>query len=244
MAEDDQEKTEAPTARRREEARDNGQVARSADLTSAALLLGILLIMNSFGGELIKSLSLLMAKLLSNESMLNLDPAALRTDLAAPLIAVAQAAAPLLLGGLVITVIANLLQVGIFFNPQRLAPNFGALNPLKNLGRLLKGEGLVHLLMNLFKISLVGALAWSAVTGRMGTIIGSQMLDSHQAFGLGSSLIFSVGLRIALALFVLALIDYAVQRYRHERDLRMSKQEIKEEMRRMEGDPRLKQRRR
>lgn len=244
MSQDDQEKTEAPTARRREEAREHGQVARSADLTSAALLLGLLLLMNSFGGQLINALRLLMTKLLSTESMLNLDPATLSSDVSTPLLAVAQAAAPLLLGGLLIAVIANLLQVGFFFNPQRLAPNFAALNPLKNLGRLLKGDGLVHLLMNLLKISLVGFLAWSAVIGRLEPIIGSQMLDSQQAFGLGSSLIFAIGLRIALALFVLALIDYAVQRWRHERELRMSKQEIKEEMRRMEGDPRIKQRRR
>src|SRR5687768_2375482 len=148
MAEEDQEKTEAPTARRREEAREEGQIARSADLTSAALLLGLLLLMNSFGGDLIKSLRLLMSQLLSTQSMSTLDPAALRSDLSPPLISVAQSAAPLLVGGLLIAVVANLLQVGIFFSPKRLAPNFGALNPLKNLGRLFKGEGLVHLLMN------------------------------------------------------------------------------------------------
>ena len=244
MAEEDQEKTEAPTARRREEAREEGQIARSADLTSAALLLGLLLLMNSFGGDLIKSLRLLMSQLLSTQSMQTLDPAALRADLSPPLISVAQSAAPLLVGGLVIAVVANLLQVGIFFSPKRLAPNFGALNPIKNLGRLFKGEGFVHLLMNLFKITLVGLLAWSAVAGRLEPIITSQHLDSQSAFGLGASLVYAIGLRIAIALFVLALIDYGVQRWRHETQLKMSKQEIKEEMRRMEGDPRLKQRRR
>src|ERR1051326_2775810 len=125
MAEEFGDKTEAPTPRRREEAREQGQIARSADLTAAALLLGFLLLMNSFGPSLISALRALMQELLSSESLSQLRTDSLGPAMLRALVAAAGATAPLLLGGLVIAIIMNLLQVGIFFSGKRLAPNFG-----------------------------------------------------------------------------------------------------------------------
>lgn len=244
MAEDLTDKTEAPTPRRREEAREQGQIARSADLTAAALLLGFLLLMNSFGPNLIKALKALMLELLSANSLSNLDAQNIAPTILRSFVAAAGAAAPLLLGGVLVAIVANLLQVGLFFSGKRLQPNFEVLNPLRGLGRIFQSENLVHLVINLLKLSLVGLLAWSAVNQRMDQIISIQQLTYMQAFGLGASIIYAVGLRIAVLLLVLAIIDYTYHRLKTESELRMSKQEVKEEMRRMEGDPKIKQRRR
>src|SRR5213075_285270 len=159
-------------------------------------------------------------------------------------IAAAGAAGPLLVGGVIVAIVANLLQVGLFFSGQRLQPNFEVLNPFRGLGKIFHAENLVHLVINLLKLSLVGLLAWSAITQRMDQIIAIQQLTYMQAFGLGASVVYAVGLCIACLLLVLAIVDYTYHRFKTERELRRSKQEVKEEMRRMEGDPKIKQRRR
>jgi len=147
-------------------------------------------------------------------------------------------------GGVIIAVVANLLQVGLFFSGKRIQPNFEVLNPLRGLGKLFQGESFVHLTINLLKLLLVGVLAWSAITQRMNEIVIIQQLSYMQAFTLGATIVYAVGLRVAVLLLVLAIIDYTYHKLKTERELRMTKQEIKEEMRRMEGDPKIKQRRR
>jgi flagellar biosynthetic protein FlhB len=244
MAEDSGDKTEAPTPRRREEAREQGNIARSSDLTAAALLLAFLLLMNSYGPGLIKALRMLMAELLSSDSFSQIRPDSLGGTIVRPLVVVVAALAPLLLGGVVVAVLLNILQVGFFFTPSRLQPNFGMLNPMRGLSRLVQPQNLVHMCMSLFKVALVGAVAWSAISDRIGMILSVPQLDFQQIFGLGASIVYAVGMRIVIVLLVLAILDYAYQKFNYEKELRMTKQEVKEEMRRMEGDPKIKQRRR
>jgi flagellar biosynthetic protein FlhB len=244
MAEDLTDKTEAPTPRRREEAREQGQIARSADLTAAALLLGFLLLMNSFGPGLLKALRALMAELLSSDSLSNLDSSTVGPAMLKSIMAAGGAVAPLLVGAIIVAIVANLLQVGLFFSGKKLQPNFEVLNPLRGFARLFQAENLVHLVINLLKLSLVGMLAWSAVTQRMEQIVAIQQLSYMQAFAFGASIVYAVGLRVAVLLLVLAIVDYTYNRLRNETKLRMTKQEVKEEMRRMEGDPKIRQRRR
>jgi flagellar biosynthetic protein FlhB len=244
MAEDMGDKTEAATPRRREEAREQGQVAKSADLTAAALLLGFLLLMNSFGEGLLKALRIMMESFLSADAFSDLHTRGIGMMIGRAIAAAGMAVMPLLLGGFIIAVVMNLVQVGLFFNPQRLMPNFGILNPGRGFGRLFSGEGIVHLVLNLLKLGLVLSVAWSAIKGRFDQVLHAQQLDCAAAFKLGAGIVYSIGMRIALLLLVLALLDYAYQRYKHEQEMKMTKQEIKEEMRRMEGDPKIKQRRR
>jgi flagellar biosynthetic protein FlhB len=244
MAEDFGDKTEAPTPRRREEAREQGQIARSTDLTAAAMLLGFLLLMNSFGPGLVKALQTLMTELLSAESIADLHTDHVAPTMMKSIMVAGGALAPLLVGAVVIAIVINLAQVGFVLSGKRLQPNFGILNPLRGLGRIFKTEGLVQLVMSTLKMALVAFVAWSAVQGRMGEILLSQDMGYLESFGLGASLIYSIGIRVAMLLLVLAVLDYGYHRYKHEQDLRMTKQEVKEEMRRMEGDPKIKQRRR
>jgi flagellar biosynthesis protein FlhB len=97
--------------------------------------------------------------------------------------------------------------------------------------------------MNMFKMALVGMTAYSAIYWRMGTIVNEQQLSFLQIFSLGAMITYDIAIRIGGLLLVLSLFDYAYQRWRIEQDLKMSKAEIKEEMKRMDGDPRIKARR-
>src|SRR5688500_13054470 len=244
MAEDFGDNTEAPTPRRRMEAREQGNIARSPDLTAAVLIIAAMLMLNWYGDGVVAALRALMKELLSAEWITSGAETIAPTVLSA-LVKIGVAMAPLLIGIILAAVLINLVQVGLFFSPKRLQPRIEALNPLKGLGRLFgRGNGLVTLVMNLLKLSLVGFVAYGAVRSRMDMILKAQELSFVQIFLLAGSILYAVAIRIGLLLLVLALIDYAIQRYRNERQLKMTKQEVKDEMRRMEGDPQIKQRRR
>ena len=245
MAEEFGDKTEAPTPRRRQEAREQGNIARSPDLVAAALLLGIMYTLSATGPSLVSALRALMQYVLSLDALGNHSSGELFPTCLVALKSIALAMAPLLLVAVGIAILVNLLQVGLFFSTKRLQPNLAALNPFKGLRKLLGGgQGAAHLLLNLIKVSLIALMIYSAIASRMQLILHAQALSFTQIFGLGASVVYSIAIRVGALLLLLALIDYAYQRFRIERQLKMTKQEVKDEMRRMEGDPQIKQRRR
>ena len=245
MAEEFGEKTEAPTPRKRQEAREQGQIARSQDLASAALLVGAMVLLKAFGDDVVAALRALMAQGLSVEALGSNEPRGAIDPFRSPLVQVAKSLAPLLVGGALLVVAVNLAQVGWAFNPKRLQPNLGALNPFKGIGRLFgKGRGPMQAVMGAMKLVVIVAVAYSALHGRLPEVVMSQELGYLQILGLAAAVVYSIALRVGVALLVLAVLDYALHRWRLEKELRMSKQEVKEEMRRMEGDPKIKQRRR
>lgn len=245
MAEEFGEKTEAPTPRRRSEAREQGNIPRSQDLTSAVLLLASLLLLSSFGPRIMTALRSLVGEMLGNESMADVSAEGATRGTLRAFILIATAMAPFLGGIALAAIAANVGQVGFVLSTERLTPNLAALNPFGGLGKIFSGgRGWVRLILDALKIFLLGAVGYSAVHGRLLQIITVQQLSFVQIFMLGTQVVYSIGLRIGITLLILAIIDYAYQRYRIEQELKMSKQEVKEEMRRMEGDPKIKMRRR
>ena len=244
MAEDFGDKTEAPTPRRREEAREQGNVARSADLTSATLLVGGLVLLNLFGGKILATLSTVVRRGLGAESLAGVDSRTATDGVVASLLSVGGAMLPFMGGIVLVAIIVNVAQVGLHLTPEKLHLNFGALNPVKGFGRLFQGQGIMRLVMGVLKMLLVTLTAYSAVHSRMNQIMGIERMSFEVMFRLGGEVLYSIGLRVGLLLLLLALFDYIWQRSQLEKSLRMSKQEVKDEMRRMEGDPKLKMRRR
>ncbi|HET6251443.1 MAG TPA: flagellar biosynthesis protein FlhB [Tepidisphaeraceae bacterium] len=245
MAESEGEKTEAPTPRRRQEAREQGQVARSQDLSAALLLLATLLLLNATGTGIIKVLKDLTAKMLGEASMANFDIYSGLLSLGQAIREVGIAMAPLLGGIIVVAILANVLQIGLVFNPARLALNFNALNPVGGFSKIFSsGMKPIPMLINIVKLVALSAVAYSALHGRIGLVVGAQQFDHMAIFDLAADAIYSIALRLAIALLIIAIIEYVYRRWRLEQDLKMSKQDVKEEMRRMDGDPKVKQRRR
>ncbi len=241
MADNAAERTEAATPRRRQEARERGQIARSNDLSAALLLLGGLLGLRMFGGLTMESLLLVMRSSLGESTEARLDVPALVSS--AGFMALA-AAGPILAGLVVIALVSNMLQVGFLFTTYPLRPRLDKLSPMNGVRRLLSTRTAVQLVMNLLKLALVLTVAYFAVRGRMDRIMLGMAVEGPTQVVLFSTVLYEIGLQLAAALVVVALLDFAWQRFRHERDLRMTKQEVKEEMRRMEGDPIIKHRRR
>jgi flagellar biosynthesis protein FlhB len=245
MAEDDGDKTEAPTPRRRLEAREQGNIARSQDLTAAMLLIATLMMLNATGPRLVGALRGLLGQTLTSASLSDLDASKAMQSLGKALMQVGLALAPLLGGIVVVAIVANLMQVGLYFSPKRLQPNLAALNPFKGVGKLFGGNlrpG--QMFLGLLKFVVLTMIAYSAIHDRVPQIVMAQNLSFSQDFLLGGQIFFAIALRVGIALLVIAIIEYAYQRYRIEQELKMTKHEVKEEMRRMDGDPKVKQRRR
>ena len=244
MAHEAGDRTEAPTPRRRQEARQRGQVARSTDLSAAIVLFGAMLGMRWFGPTMLQSLYELMKRHLSIET----PAAAAHLEWTPVLTAVGMsflaAAGPLLLAVMVLGAISNLVQVGFLASGEALTPDLNKMNPITGFARMLSARTLMQLVMNLLKLGLVGEVAYAACRNRMGQIFLALDVGGWQQLILLSTVCYEVGLEIAVVLLVIGLFDYGWQRWKHEKELKMTKEEVKEEMRRMEGDPIIKQRRR
>ncbi|HLL88695.1 MAG TPA: EscU/YscU/HrcU family type III secretion system export apparatus switch protein, partial [Tepidisphaeraceae bacterium] len=154
-------------------------------------------------------------------------------------------ASPLVLGLMLIGVVVNGLQVGLNFNTKRLTPNLAALNPLKGLRNLIGGgRGPVPVLINLVKFAAIAFVAYTALRDRMGQIVTAQQLEFLQIFRLGADVVYAIAIRVGILLLVLALCDYFYKRWKIEKDMKMTKQQVKDELRSMDGDPQVKSRRR
>jgi flagellar biosynthesis protein FlhB len=245
VAEDTGDKTEAPTPKRRQQAREQGNIARSPDLVAAVAVIAAMILLKNFGPGIVNALKLLMTEMLSSDWLASADTVGVGQQLTRVVVAVMMAVLPVMLGLMFVGVVVNVLQVGLYFNTKKLQPNLLALNPFKGLKRVFgMGRGPVPMLLNLAKLVIISLFAYSAIHDRLPQIVMAQQLSFTQIFGLAGEVVYAVAIRIGVVLLVLALVDYLYQRWDVERKLKMTKQEVKDEMRSMDGDPMVKQRRR
>ncbi len=244
MAEDDMEKTEAATPRRRQDAREDGSVARSADLTAACALLGAVVLLHFFGMRLLGFIRSSIETTLSTSHISNptrLDDLGWLNALMGRVFI--EGLIPLVLCITAIALVVTVAQVGFVVSTKTLEPNITKLSPLKGLKNLFGMRAGIRVVSSVGKVVVIGAVAAMVILTDMPYIVRLHELEMMPMFGVAADMVYDLALKLAVILMVLAVGDYALQRLQHERDLRMSKQEIKEEMKRMEGDPLIKQRR-
>jgi len=237
-----EDRTEPPTPRRRSEARAKGQVARSHDLTAAAVLVAAFASLAILGPALWHALLAIVAAALSSEYPTQLDD--LTPFVGAIGVVLGKRLGPLLVVLFLAGLVVLYAQVGWLFTLQPITPSLSKINPLKGFARLFSVRSTVAAMISFAKVILVGAIAYFTIVHAAAAIVNAFALGFHDVVRLGSSLIFELGMKLSIALLVLALLDFAWQRFRHERDLRMTKEEVKDELRSMEGDPHIKRRRR
>ena len=240
-----QDKTEAPTPRRREKARQDGNIPKSIDLSAAVLLLGAMVLLSMTGSGIVLALREVMRLMLS-ESTLSDHHAA--NALATALHVCAQlgrAVAPFMAGIALVAMVVAVAQAGLNFSTKKLIPKPNQINPINGIKRLFSGgRGMVQLVQNIIKLVLVLGVAYSAIHDHLGDIVAMASLSHEQIFYLASHLIYDIAIRLAIVLLILSVFDYMYQRYRNEEELKMSKQEVRDEMKQFEGDPMMKMRRR
>lgn len=244
MPDSAQERTEAPTPRRREEARKSGQVARSTDLSAALVLLGGLLMLDWFGRRMFGNIMIAMRTCLEDDEPAMTDPEMLLPLMAKIFRLLIGIAGPFLLALFVVALLSCFFQVGYLLTFQAIKPSLQRLNPLSGIKRMFNARSVVQLIMGVLKLSLVGAVAYMTLNGRLDLFATSANLSALALVGVGSELFFTVSIRLALVLLILGIIDYLYNRYKMEKDLKMTKEEVKDEYKSMEGDPKLKSKRR
>ena len=244
MAEDMGERTEKPTSRRLSEARDRGQIAKSQDLSSAVDLAAGVAILVFAGGFIGRSFLAIMEKSYTAEGAgWSTDP-----DSVWPLARViaidgAKVAAPLLLLTGLVAALAQFMQVGWLLTARPLKPNLGKLNPIAGFKRIFSKRSLVKSILNSFKLVFVVAVALGVVSGWVPNIVGLPALSALQGMLLIARMLLALAIWLAAVLMVIGLIDWLYQRWQHTEDLKMTKQQVKDERRSMEGDPQVKGRR-
>jgi flagellar biosynthetic protein FlhB len=244
MAEHSGEKSFEATPHRRQEARERGQVAFSQDLGSAALLLLAVLLLMMFGGGLLRYFVSLMQQQLGDAPELAMSQDSLLHQslrLGYPLALVLLPMFGLMLLG---AVLSNVLQVGLLWLPDRLSPDFSRVSPWSGLRRIFSLAGTSRLGFGLVKILLVSLVAGVVIWRRWNDVLRSSALDVAQIGQFVVDISLQTMLWVALLLVVLAILDYALHRWKYEQDLRMTHQEVREEMKNLQGDPQVVARRR
>lgn len=241
MAEDAGDKTEAPTPRRRAEAREEGQIARSADLTAAVALLAGIMLLKALGPRMLDAMFRLTRALgeAPDITVAGLPAWIKRVGLTA-----AELIAPFLGLLIVVTIAATLSQSGIVLAWKKLGVKPDRINPVSGFKRVFSTEALTRLAIGLFKMTLVGLVAWHCVKDRLGALLTTGVSQPGGVLTVSAALIFDLAVRLGVVLLILGIVDYLIQRWKLERQLRMTKQEVRDELKRMEGDPLVKHRRR
>lgn len=243
MAEESyQEKTEQATPRRREEARKKGQVARSMELNSFAILFFGVLILLFAGPSMVREMAQVTRDLLTNVTSIagnveNYNRLLVHLSLRCLLIL-----APVFVALICVGLLINVAQVGFSASAEVLQPKFDKLNVVNGLKRLLSRRSLIELVRDLLKLTIIGWVAWYAVKVELDRLIVLADADPAGILSITAWALFRVSIKVVLALLLLALFDYAFQRWEFERSIRMTKQELKEEYKLYEGSPQLRAR--
>ncbi len=245
MAQDNfEERTEAATPRRRQEAREQGRVARSADLSSAVILLAAVLALYFLGRSYVAGMSAGTSGVLAHLAEIDGDADSLAGHFGSMAGAVVLGFLPFLAVVVVAALGVNLLQVGFLFAPETMAPKLDRIDPVAGFQRIFSSRSAVRLLGGLLKVAALGVVVLGTVWSERDSLLGLAARPFEEIAGVGATSMFTVAIRATVVLLVLAILEYGYQRWQFERDLRMTRQELREELRRYEGDPRIRERRR
>jgi len=235
-----QERTESPTTKRREDARLEGMVAMSREVPQAALLASFALgfwLMGRFGLE---RLQVLWQNSLAEATRLELTPSVVLRVFVNDALLLLPPLGLFLMLVFFVGVAATAGQVGLVIGPLRF--QFERLDPRAGFSRILSRDGLVELMKALFKLGVIGYVAYLTLRNELANLLAIGRLPLPSLLSYTFTLLSTLLIRVALALVILAVLDYLYQRWSHEQRLKMTKQEMREELRQTEGDPQLRSR--
>jgi flagellar biosynthetic protein FlhB len=238
------EKTEKATAKKRQKTREEGQVAKSQEVSTAAMLIVGFFALSIFGAGILRGI---MEMFLHNNNFFspymldNFNRVDIARHIAWGLGRVIMIAMPMFVVCSIVGIIMNWLQVGWHPTAKPMRPKFSKLNPLKGFKRIVSMQSLVNFVKSMLKLLAIGTVVYYILSSEIDTI--PRMLDTDFIVVVGyiSGLIITLGISIGCLYILIALFDYSYTKWKHERDIRMSKHEVKEEWKQQEGNPQVKQ---
>ncbi|HVN48872.1 MAG TPA: flagellar biosynthesis protein FlhB [Bacteroidota bacterium] len=238
---DSAERTEDATPKKREDTRNKGMVAKSMEINSALVIFfGLLLLQVASGGVMQHIMSV--SKLLFGQAAsIQINTTNIQQFASSEILSFLMAIGPLLLGFLIIGLIGSASQAGFHFSVQALEPKWNKFNPVSALkSTFVSKRSMVEMIKNLLKVVLVGWVAYYSISSSVEDSVELIDGDVGNIVSFLISAVMHAGLKIGLAFVVLAAFDYLYQRYEFEQQIKMTKEEVKEETKMQEGDPQIK----
>ncbi|MCX7922390.1 MAG: flagellar biosynthesis protein FlhB [Clostridia bacterium] len=235
-------KTEKATPKKKQDARKKGQVLQSREISTAVVLIFLFIGLRMFGGYMYTEIAVFTKKVLTEYpkvqdfftfnmlSVLFVEVVTVILKTTAPLFAIA------ILSG----VIASYAQIGFLFTMETLGVKFNRINPLSGLKRIFSAHSLVELVKSIIKITVVSFIAYSYLKGEATKVFDFMNMEVYDSAVYIGTTSLNVGLRICVALIILGILDYGYQWWEYEKNLKMTKQEVKEEYKQVEGNPEIK----
>lgn len=237
---DKENKTEEATPKRLRDAKKKGQVAKSGDLSSAASLFVFIIFMGSLGQYIFSNSLKFLKTSLQTDYTTFITKSNLRPLFIKNIIYFGVLLFPFALIAVVIGIVINLLQTGFIFTTETLKPDFKRLNPIEGFKNIFSKKAFFNLLKNILKLVLVFYMAYGNLRKHINRIFISGNLGTEKLFFFMMDFIKDLSFNIALIMLILSMIDYVFQRRDFKKNLRMSKQEVKDELKEMEGNPEIK----
>jgi len=235
------EQTEEPTARKLRNARDEGQVARSVELPAAAVTIGAILVLFFMGGYWIKQMAEIFASGFKFDRKSLDNPDLMVTAFAHQLGEAFMLIVPVLLVTAIMAILSSGATGGYLFSLKSTLPNFGKLSLFSGFKRMFGANAAIELIKAILKFSLVAVVLWALVSRQMDKMMQLGQMAIEPALASAGWMIAESALWLSLSLLVIALIDAPYQRFAFMKQMRMTKQEVKDEMKDMEGRPEVKQ---
>lgn len=240
------EKTEAATPKKLEDARKEGQVAKSREVGLGLSLLTLFLILKAavgwVGRSLLESFSMIYNRIPELVKLQDGMPpaAAFAAVFRNALLRILLILSPFLLVGFVVAFLGDLIQVKWKPTMKPLQPKFSKMNPAKGLKKIISPQSLIELAKAVVKIAMIAYIVYSTLKDQAGAIFSMYDMPLMQAVSMTGNIVINLGLKISALYMVIAGLDFMYQKWKFAEDMKMTKQEVKEEMKNSEGDPQIK----
>ena len=238
------EKTEPATSKKLSDARSEGQVCRSRELDQAIMLVGLFLTLKmtvaSMGSTFLEVFSVVYNKIPETEAAKELTTTVVMSYIQHVALQSLKLAGPFFAAGFLIAFLSNLVQVKWKVSPKPLKPRLDKFNPANGFKRMFSKDSLFELLKSVVKIIMIAVIAYTSIRSHAEEIFLMYHITLNQAIAQIGSIVIDVGLKIAYVYCVVGAVDYVYQRHKFNEDMKMTKQEVKDEMKNSEGDPQIK----
>ena len=233
------EKTEEPTAKRRADARKKGQVGRSQELNTAFVLLIGFLVLRILWEYLYVNIAEYTIYLYTHLSQ-STSTEGISELFIGIMLLLAKTAFPVMIAIMIVGLAVNVYQVGLMFSTEKMEFRLSNLNPINGFGRIFSKRSLVELVKSILKIIIIGFFLYLYLKDQIPYMPEFIFFDLPESLAMIADIIFTMAFQVIAVIMVMAAADYAYQKWQTTQDLKMSKQEVKDEFKQMEGDPQIK----
>ena len=233
------EKTEEPTAKKRADARKKGQVGRSQELNTAFVLLVGFFTLKLLWDSIYLSIASYTTYVFTNLNQ-SVDTENIIHIFIGIIVVLAKTAFPIMFAIMLIGLAINFFQVGLNFNTESIEFKLDKLNPINGFGRIFSKRSLVELAKSFFKILVIGFFLYRFIHEQILAMPQFMFFDLTTSLALVAEIIFQMAFIVIGVIMIMALMDYGYQKWQTTQDIKMTKQEVKDEMKQSEGDPQIK----